>query len=173
MKQWYVIQVYAGYEELVRADMLKRIEEYGLEHLFGQILIPSAKMKQFFDATDALQDQQLFPGYMLVEMAPEPEAMRLVEITPRVTRFLGGKNPVPLSQSEINRVLGQMRGDVALAAEKHSFEIDKEVEIIDGAFSGFVGIINAIDTENEKLTVMVSIFGRMTPVDLGFNQVKR
>jgi len=173
MKQWYVIQVYAGYEELVKADMLKRIEEQGLEDSFGQILIPSAKMKQFFDASDALQDQQLFPGYMLVEMTSEPEAMRLVEVTPRVTRFLGGKNPVPLSQSEINRVLGQMRGDVALSTEKHNFEVDKEVEIVDGAFSGFVGIINAIDTENEKLTVMVSIFGRMTPVELGFSQVKR
>lgn len=173
MKQWYVIQVYPGYEGIVRADMLKRIEEQGLQDLFGEILIPSAKMKQFFNADDALEDQQLFPGYMIIEMASTPEAMRLVEVTPRVTRFLGGKNPVPLSQSEINRVLGQMRGDVALAAQKHTFEVDKEVEIVDGAFSGFVGIISAIDAENEKLTVMVSIFGRMTPVELGFSQVKR
>lgn len=173
MKQWYVIQVYAGYEELVKADMRKRIEEQELGDYFGEILIPSAKMKQFFDAGDAFENQQLFPGYMLVEMEPASEAMRLVEITPRVIRFLGGKNPVPLSQSEINRVLGQMRGEVALASQKHNFEIDKEVEIIDGAFAGFFGIISAIDAENEKLTVMVSIFGRMTPVELGFNQVKR
>lgn len=173
MKQWYVIQVYAGYENIVKADIAKRIEEQGLEHLFGEILIPSAKMKQFFDAGDALQDQQLFPGYMLVEMESVPQAMRLVEVAPRVLRFLGGKNPMPLSNSEINRVLGQMKGDVALAAEKHQFEIDKEVEIVAGPFSGFVGIINAIDEENEKLTVMVSIFGRMTPVELGFDQVGR
>jgi transcriptional antiterminator NusG len=173
MKQWYVIQVYAGYEDIVKADIAKRIEEQGLEHLFGEILIPSAKMKQFFDAGDALQDQQLFPGYMLVEVEPVPEAMRLVEVTPRVIRFLGGKNPAPLSNSEINRILGQMRGEVALAAEKHQFELDKEVEIVAGPFAGFVGIISAIDEENEKLTVMVSIFGRMTPVELGFDQVGR
>ena len=173
MKQWYVIQVYAGYEDTVKADIAKRVEEQGLEHLFGEILIPSAKMKQFFDAGDSLQDQQLFPGYMLIEMESVPLAMRLVEVTPRVIRFLGGKNPFPLSNSEINRVIGQMKGEVVLAAEKHHFELDKEVEIIAGPFSGFVGIIGAIDDDSEKLTVMVSIFGRMTPVELGFDQVKR
>ena len=172
MKQWYVIQVYAGYEEIVKADLLKRIEEQGMQEHFGEVLIPSAKMKQFFDAGDALQDQQLFPGYMLVEMEAVPQAMRLIEITPRIIRFLGGKTPVPLSQSEINRVLGQMRGEVVVAKEKHSFETDKEVEIVDGAFTGFMGIINAIDEENKKLTVMVSIFGRMTPVELSFEQVR-
>ena len=173
MKQWYVIQVYAGYEETVKADIAKRVEEQGLEHLFGEILIPSAKMKQFFEAGDALQDQQLFPGYMLIEMEAVPQALRLIEVTPRVLRFLGGKHPVPLSQSEINRVLGQMRGEVVVATEKHHFEAGKEVEIAQGAFAGFVGIIDGIDDENEKLTVMVSIFGRMTPVELGFDQVKR
>lgn len=172
MKQWYVIQVYAGYEEIVKADLLKRVEEQGLQDYFGEVLIPSAKMKQFFDAGDALQDQQLFPGYMLVEMETIPQSIRLIEVTPRIIRFLGGKTPVPLSKSEINRVLGQMRGEVVVAKEKHSFEADKEIEIVDGAFTGFVGIINAIDEENKKLTVMVSIFGRMTPVELGFDQVR-
>lgn len=172
MKQWYVIQVYAGYEEAVKADILKRIEELSLQDFFGEVLIPSAKMKQFFDAGDALQNQQLFPGYMLVEMEATPQAVRLIEITPRVIRFLGGKTPIALSKSEINRVLGQMRGEVVVAKEKHSFELDKEVEIIEGAFTGFVGIINTIDEENKKLTVMVSIFGRMTPVELGFDQVR-
>jgi transcription termination/antitermination protein NusG len=172
MKQWYVIQVYAGYEDIVKADIKKRIEEQGLEHLFGEVLIPSAKMKQFFEAGDALQDQQLFPGYMLIEMEAVPQALRLVEVAPRVLRFLGGKNPIPLSQAEINRVLGQMRGEVVVATKKYQFEVGKEIEITQGAFAGFVGIIDAIDEENEKLTVMVSIFGRMTPVELSFDQVK-
>lgn len=173
MKQWYVIQLYAGYENIVKADIKKRIEEQGLEHLFGDVLIPSAKTKQFFETSEAEQDQQLFPGYMLIEMEAVPQAIRLVEITPRVIRFLGGKHPFPLTQAEINRVLGQMRGEVVVATEKHHFEIGKEVEITQGAFSGFVGITDAIDEENEKLTVMVSIFGRMTPVELGFDQVKQ
>jgi transcriptional antiterminator NusG len=172
MKRWYVIQVYAGYEEVIQADLTRQIEEAGLEDLFGQILIPSAKMKQFFEVGDSMEDQQLFPGYMLVEMEAEPLAIRLVERTTRVLRFLGGKTPAPLSQKEIDRVLGQMRGEVVVSVEQHAFEVGKEVEIRDGAFTGFVGVVDAIDEDSEKLTVMVSIFGRMTPVELGFDQVK-
>ena len=98
MKRWYVIQIFAGYEEAIKTDLQKRIEEAGMQDFFGQILIPSAKMKQFFDAADAVKDEQLFPGYMLVEMEAVPEAIRLVSMAPRVTRFLGGKNPIALSQ---------------------------------------------------------------------------
>ncbi len=173
MKKWYVIQVYAGYEEVVKADLEKRIEEEQLHDLFGQILIPSAKMKQFFEVGDTMQDQQLFPGYMLVEMEAEPVALRLIESSPRVLRFLGGKNPVPLSQKEIDRILKQMRGEVEITLEKRGFDIGSEVEVREGAFAGFVGVVDSVDEENEKLTVMVSIFGRMTPVELRFEQVTR
>lgn len=173
MKRWYVVQVYAGYENIVKADLLKSIEEKGLENLFGEVLIPSAKMKQFFDLSDAMQDQQLFPGYMLINMEALPESIRLVASTPRVLRFLGGKDPVPLSQKEIDRVLAQIRGEMVVSGEKHRFEVGKEIEIKEGPFAGFVGIIENINEESEKLTVMVSIFGRMTPVELSFDQVKR
>ena len=172
MKQWYVVQVYAGHEKIVEQDLAKRIKEEGLEEAFGEVLVPSAKMKQFF-AADALQDQQLFPGYILVEMELMPQAMRLVATTPRVLRFLGGRTPIPLSQEELNRIMAQMKGEVPVTLEKHAFETGREVEIIDGPFAGFVGIIENIDEESEKLTVMVSIFGRMTPVVLGFGQVKQ
>lgn len=173
MKRWFVIQIYAGYENVVKADLLKRIEETGLQDKFGEILIPSAKTKQFFDVDAEKKDQQLFPGYMLIEMESAPETIRVVSSTPRVTRFLGGKDPVPLSQKEIDRVLGQVRGEVAVSGEKHEFEVGKEVEIKEGPFAGFMGLIDSIDDEGEKLTVMVSIFGRMTPVELSFDQVKQ
>lgn len=173
MKKWYVIQVYAGYEQLVKADILKHIEEEGLQEFFGQILIPSAKTKQFFSAEDALQDQQLFPGYILIEMEASQKTIRLVSKTARVSRFLGGMHPVPLSQKEIDRVLAQIKGEVAIAPIKHEFEVGNEVDIKEGPFSGFVGIIDKIDQEAEKLTVMVSIFGRLTPVEISFDQVKR
>ena len=145
MKRWYVVQIYAGYEEVVRADLKKRIEEAHLEDLFGEILVPSVKMKQFFGDADSMRDQQLFPGYLLVEMELVPEAIKLVTSIPRVYRFLGGKDPVPLSKKEIDRVLAQIKGEVAVATEKHDFEIGKEIEIKDGPFVGFVGIIDAID----------------------------
>jgi transcriptional antiterminator NusG len=167
MKRWYVVQVYAGYEEIVKADFLKRIEETGSQDLFGQILIPSAKLKQFFDSNDPMHDQQLFPGYMLFEMEAIPEALRLLDKTTRVLRVLG-----TLTKPEIDRIQAQMRGEVAVPIEKHEFEVGKEVEIQSGPFAGFVGMVDAIDEEAEKLTVMVSIFGRMTPVELQFDQVK-
>lgn len=172
MKQWYVIQVYAGHEEMVRSELLKRIQDEGLEDKFGQVLVPAAKMKQFFGAEDAMQDQQLFPGYVLVEMEATPEAIRLVSTTPRVLKFLGGKSPVPLSQDEINRVLAQMRGEVPVQLQTHAFEVGSEVEITGGPFAGFVGVVDEVDESNEKLRVMVSIFGRMTPVELSFDQAK-
>jgi transcriptional antiterminator NusG len=172
MKRWYVVQVYAGFEEQIKADINKRIIHEGMQDYFGDILIPSAKIQQFFDA-DQEKDQQLFPGYMLIEMESNPEAIRLVTSTPRVNRFLGGKEPAPISKKEIERILSQVRGEVAVSIPtKAEFQMGTEVEISDGPFTGFVGMIDKVDKETEKLTVMVSIFGRSTPVELRFDQVK-
>ena len=173
MKRWYVVQVYAGFEEQIKADITKRIAHEGRQDLFGDILIPSAKMRQFFE-TDEETDQQLFPGYILIEMDPMPEALRLVTSAPRVIKMLGGKDPVPLSKREIDRIISQMKGEVAVTVSKVTeFNVGSEIEIADGPFSGFVGMIDKVDSETEKLTVMVSIFGRSTPVELRFDQVKR
>ncbi|MFZ5954041.1 MAG: transcription termination/antitermination protein NusG [Candidatus Dependentiae bacterium] len=172
MKRWYVVQVYAGYEDSVKSDIGKRIKEAHLEDSFGEILIPSAKLKPLFEVEES-RDSQLFPGYVLIEMEASPEAIRLVNSSTRVIKFLGGKEPVPLSKREIDRVISQIKGEVAVAPQKSEFVVGSEVEIKEGPFAGFVGIVDKIDDENEKLTVMVSIFGRMTPVEIGFNQVKR
>lgn len=171
MKRWYVLQVYAGYEDIVQADILRRVKEVGLQDLLGQILVPSAKVARRFDQTEDA-DQHLFPGYMLIELEAVPEMIRLVSAAPRVNKFLGGKDPAPLSQKEVDRVLAQVRGEVVVSAKKSSFEAGREIEITEGPFSGFVGIIEGVDEGSERLTVMVSIFGRMTPVELGFDQVK-
>lgn len=172
MKRWYVVQVYAGYEEIVRTDLNKRIEEESAQELFGSVLVPSAKMKQLFDSAQDVKDQQLFPGYILIEMEAIPQAIRLVQKTSRVLRFLGGNQPVPLSKKEIDRILSQVQGEYLVPSSDHEFEVGKEVEIKEGPFAGFVGIIDSIDQESERITVMVSIFGRLTPVELGFNQIK-
>lgn len=172
MKKWYIIQVLAGYEDFIKTDLLKRIEEQDLQDKFGEILIPSAKAKQQY-GEDKVEDQYLFPGYMVVQMESDDQTIRLVSRTPRVSRFLGGREPVPISDKEIERILAQMRGEVVVSVEKHTFDLESEVEITDGPFASFMGIIDTIDEEHEKLTVMVSIFGRMTPVVLRFDQVKR
>ncbi|MBI2352628.1 transcription termination/antitermination factor NusG [Candidatus Dependentiae bacterium] len=172
MKQWYVLQIYAGYEEKIKADLEYRIVRSHLKDQFGEIMFPSAKMKQAFSAVEE-ESQQLFPGYMLVQMDLSLEAMKLVLETPRILRFLGGKNPVALSQKEIDRVLEKVQGGVLLPSDQSELVVDSEVTIADGPFSGFVGVIEKIEPENERLTVMVSIFGRMTPVELRFDQVKK
>jgi len=170
--KWYVIQVFAGYEDLIKAGLVKRIQEQGLQESFGEILIPSVRLQELFNAQEN-EDEQLFPGYMLIEMNASPETIRLVASSPRVIRFLGGKDPVSLGKREIERVLAQVKGDVAVAAKKTDIFVGNEVTITEGPFEGFVGIVDEVDEEEEKLTVMVSIFGRMTPVELKFNQVKQ
>lgn len=171
MKRWYVVQVYAGFEEAVKTDLTKRIHDEMLEEKFGEILIPSTRLKQMFDEQEG-KDAQLFPGYVLIEMEAAPETIRLVTSSLRVIKFLGGKDPVAISKKEIERIIGQIKGEVAVVAKKSEFAVGSEVDIVDGPFAGFVGIIEKIDDENERATVMVSIFGRMTPVELGFNQIK-
>jgi transcription termination/antitermination protein NusG len=173
MKRWYVVQIYAGYEDAIAADMSKRIVEQGLQEYFGQVLSASAKARDMLLAAEDVKGQQLFPGYLLVEMQAIPEAIRLVETTPRVIRFLGGKQPAPLSQKEVDRIMAQISGEVALESKDSGFVVGSEIEIVEGPFAGFVGIVEEVNEENERLKIMVSIFGRMTPVELGFEQVKR
>lgn len=173
MKNWYVIQVYAGYEDQVKIDLEKRIKKDEMEGLIGQILIPSAKLKSFFSEVDA-KDQKLFPGYIVIELESTPEAFGFVKTTPRVLKFLGGKEPMPLSKKEIERIT-DIKDEVIVtsSAKESDFVVGGEVDIQDGPFAGFVGIVDKVDNEAERLTVMVSIFGRLTPVELGFHQVKR
>lgn len=173
MKRWYVVQVYPGYEETVRLDILRRIHADGLEHLFGEILVPSAKVKHLFETIENQKDQNLFPGYLLVEMEMVPEAMQLVLAVPRAYKFLGGLQPMPVSKREIDRIKEQVSGSITVGAERVTIAVGSEVEIMEGPFAGFMGVVEKVDTENEKLTVMVSIFGRMTPVELGFHQIKQ
>jgi transcriptional antiterminator NusG len=170
-KRWFVVQVYAGHEEVAKKDILKHVQQERMEEFFGDVLIPAAHVKGSLDLQNK-DEQQLFPGYIIIQMELTREAKRLVESSLRVVRFLGGKDPVPLSQKEVDRMVSQVKGEVAVVAKKSEFEAGSEVEITDGPFASFVGVIDAIDEEAERLTVMVSIFGRMTPIELGFNQVK-
>lgn len=171
MKRWYVIQVYAGHEERVCQDLLQRFAEQDKPELYGNVVAPSAKFKDLL-ATAETRDQRLLPGYVLVELELCPETQRLVLGTPRVLRFLGGKDPLPLSPSEVERITSNAQAELIVNADEVDFSVGSEVEIIEGAFAGFVGIVDRVDKDAERLVVMVSIFGRLTPVELNFNQVK-
>jgi transcriptional antiterminator NusG len=170
-KRWYVLQVYTGYEDVVRADLSKRVVEEELQDLFGEIVVPSGEVVDRFVADEPRQEK-IFPGYLLVQMDMNGASHRLVMQTPRVSRFLGGRDPMPLTESEVERIFTQMSGKLSLSSEKESVAIGSEVHITGGPFVGFVGIVDGIDEEHESVTVMVSIFGRMTPVVLNFRQIK-
>jgi transcriptional antiterminator NusG len=172
MKRWYVVQVYTGFEEIVKKDLERRVEEENLGDAFGQILIPTGEVVSFF-SDNKTKKEKIFPGYLLIQMEMFGDSYRLVAANPRVTRFLGGDTPVPLSDKEVDRIFSQMAGKLAVSEEKTLFVAGSEVHISHGPFSGFVGIVEKVDEEKEKLTVMVSIFGRLTPVELGFDQVKK
>lgn len=171
MKRWYVVQVYTGFEDVVKADLEKRIVEEGLEELFGEILIPKGNVVSLFGEDD--KKEKIFPGYLLIQLEMTGESYKLIASNPRVTRFLGGKEPVPISNKEVERIFAQISGELPVARESLTFAEGGEVHIASGPFSGFVGVVEKIDEEREKLTVMVSIFGRLTPVELGFDQVKK
>ncbi len=174
MKRWYVVQVYTGYEDLVKADLSAHIKEGGMEELFGEFLVPTGRSTEYFALAEegAEKKEKIFPGYLLVEMEMNGDTYRLVNSVNRVTRFLGGETPMPLSKAEIDRIHAQMKGELLVVSGKPSFLVGGEVQIATGPFSGFMGIVDRVNDEQEKLTVMVSIFGRLTPVELGFDQVK-
>jgi transcriptional antiterminator NusG len=172
MKRWYVIQVYTGFEDIVKLDLEKRIIEEKAQDLFGEILIPTGEVISFF-TEEKDKKEKIFPGYLLIQMEMTAESYRIISITPRISRFLGGKNPIPLSDKEVERIFAQVSGKLPVASQKEMFSVGGEVHIKSGPFAGFVGNIDKVDEEREKLTVMVSIFGRLTPVELGFDQVKK
>jgi transcriptional antiterminator NusG len=172
MKRWYVVQVYTGFEDVVKLDLEKRIQEEDLAEQFGQILVPTGQAASFF-SQEQDKKEKIFPGYLLIQMEMTGESFRLVSKTPRVARFLGGQEPVPIHDKEVERIFAQISGKLPVLSEKEVFSEGGEVHICSGPFAGFVGIVDKVDDERERLTVMVSIFGRLTPVELGFDQVKR
>ena len=172
MKRWYVVQVYTGYEDVVKKDLEKRISEAGMEDSFGEILVPTSEVASFLSGEEPTQEK-IFPGYLLIQMEMAGETFQMVSGMPRVSRFLGGGTPVALANKEIERIFSQVRGELAVIKEKAPFAEGQEVHVASGPFSGFMGIVDKVDEDRERLTVMVSIFGRLTPVELGFDQVKR
>ncbi|KKP23896.1 MAG: Transcription antitermination protein nusG [candidate division TM6 bacterium GW2011_GWF2_28_16] len=172
MKRWYVVQIYTGFEEVVKADLEKRIIEENLQDLFGEILVPRGQVVSMISGEQD-KKEKIFPGYLLIQLEMTGESYKVVASNPRVTRFLGGEKPVPISDKEVSRIFSQISGELPVARETITFMEGNEVNISSGPFAGFVGVVEKIDEEREKLTVMVSIFGRLTPVELGFDQVKR
>ncbi len=171
-KRWYVIHTYSGYEENVAHNLRQRIESLGMEDKIFNILIPTEKKIKIKNGKRKVVTEKIFPGYVLVEMIVTDESWYVVRNTPNVTGFIGsGTTPVPVSQQEIEAL--QKRMGVEEPKFKIDFAVDTPVKIIDGPFKGFEGKVFEIDENRGKIKVLVSMFGRETPVELDSLQVKK
>ena len=171
-KRWYVVHTYSGYEENVASGLKQRIESLGMEDKIFNILIPTEKKNKIKNGKRKTITEKIFPGYVLVEMVVTDESWYVVRNTPNITGFIGsGTTPVPLSEVEIKGL--QKRMGVEEPKFKIDFIANDPVKIIDGPFKNFEGKISEIDEKRGKIKVLVSMFGRETPVELDSLQAKK
>lgn len=174
MKKWYVVHTYSGYENKVKASLGERIKNAKMEQYFSEVLVPSEKVIGLVKGEKKTTSRKFFPGYILVNMELNDETWHLVKNTPKVTGFVGGTtNPPAIAEEEVKKITHQMEEGAAKPKPKVIFEKGENVRVIDGPFTNFNGIVDEIKPEKGKLKVLVSIFGRATPVELDFVQVEK
>lgn len=175
-KDWYVIHTYAGFEGRVKTSIVERANQMGLVEKLGQVLVPTEDVIEIKDGRRRTSKRKFFPGYVLVELESPltDETVQLIKETPKVTGFVGGgARPVPLTADEADSLLKQVDSGTAVPREAIRFIKGDNVRIIDGPFLGFNGLVDEVDADHNRVKVLVSIFGRSTPVELGFLQVER
>ena len=173
-KHWYIIHTYSGFEQKVADSLRSRSEAFGFDHQIGQLLIPTEEVVELRNGKKVTSKRMLYPGYVLVEMEMNDELWHAVKATPRVTGFVGGGDkPVPLTADEVNSVLYRQATSAERPRPKLNFEKNENVRIIEGPFASFSGKVDEVNPERNTLRVMVTIFGRSTPVELDFLQVEK
>jgi transcriptional antiterminator NusG len=173
-KEWFIIHTYSGFEQKVADSLRSRAEAFGFAPQIGQILIPTEEVVELRNGKKVTSKRMLYPGYVLVEMDMNDELWHAVKATPRVTGFVGGGNmPVPLTADEVNSVLYRQASSAERPRPKLNFEKNENVRIVDGPFSNFSGKVDEVHPERNTLRVLVTIFGRATPVELDFLQVEK
>jgi len=173
-KKWYFIHTYSGFEQKVAESLRTRSEAFGFADKIGQILIPTEEVAEMRNGKKVTSKRMLYPGYVLIEMEMSDELWHAVKNTPRVTGFLGGgTTPVPLTHEEVNAIFNRQQIAAERPRPKLSFEKNETVRITDGPFTNFSGKVDEVNTERNTLRVMVTIFGRSTPVELDFFQVEK
>ena len=172
--KWYILQAYAGYEGRVEQTINEKLKIEGFEHLVDEIFIPSEDIVKTKDGQKRKINQKYFPGYVLVRMELTPELWHLLMEINRVSGFIGGtqKNPLPLEDVELEKIRSQISEGSQQKATEEEFSIGEKVTITEGSFGNFSGTIDEINQERRKLKVLVSIFGRPTPVEVEFDKVK-
>ena len=173
MKRWYAVHTYSGHEFKVRGKLERIIENSELTEQFGQIIVATEEFVEMKDGKRRTSERKLFPGYLLIEMEMNDQTRFLVTNTPGVSAFIGTTSgPQPLDQADIDRILGRIEKKPTKEKPEIPYQVGEQVRVIDGPFTGFSGLIDEVDGERGKVKVMVSIFGRATPVELDFLQVE-
>ncbi|OOZ36028.1 transcription termination/antitermination protein NusG [Solemya velesiana gill symbiont] len=174
-KRWYVVHAYSGFEAQVKRSLEERIERYGMQDMFGEILVPTEEVVEMRAGQQRRSERKFFPGYVLVNMEMTDDTWHLVKDVPKVMGFIGGTGdkPAPISEKEANAILHRVQEGVEKPRPKVLFEPGEVVRVIDGPFNDFNGVVEDVDYEKSRLKVSVLIFGRSTPVDLEFGQVEK
>ncbi|MBW1734662.1 MAG: transcription termination/antitermination protein NusG [Deltaproteobacteria bacterium] len=172
--KWYIVHVYSGFEEKVKRNLEDRIEALGQKEFFGQVLVPTEQVVELRKGQKRTSSRKFYPGYILVQMDLNKDTWHLVNNTAKVTGFVGGEiNPTPISDEEAQKIIRQMEEGVIRPKPRYSFEEGDEVRVVDGPFTNFQGVVEEIKEDKEKLRVLITIFGRPTPVELDFIQVNK
>ena len=172
--KWYIVHVYSGFEDKVKKNLEERIEAFGQKESFGIILVPIEQIVELKKGQKKTSSRKFYPGYILVQMALNKDTWHLVNDTAKVTGFVGGEiNPTPISDEEADRIVRQMEEGVSRPKARYSFEEGDEVRVVDGPFTNFQGTVEEMKPDKEKLRVLITIFGRPTPVELDFIQVNK
>ncbi|MET0072344.1 MAG: transcription termination/antitermination protein NusG [Candidatus Thiodiazotropha sp.] len=173
--RWYVVHAYSGFESQVQRSLKERIERYGMEEKFGEILVPTEEVVEMRAGQQRKSERKFFPGYVLVQMEMTDDTWHLVKDVPKVMGFIGGTGdrPAPISEKEANAILQRVQEGVEKPRPKVLFEPGEVVRVIDGPFNDFTGVVEEVDYDKSRLKVSVLIFGRSTPVDLEFGQVEK
>ncbi|MCA9666129.1 MAG: transcription termination/antitermination protein NusG [Myxococcales bacterium] len=171
--RWYAVHTYSGHENKARLSLQERIKNSKHADKFGEILIPTESVVELRKGKKRTTTRKFYPGYMFVQMEVTPDTIHLVKSTPKITGFLGGNKPVPVKDDEIAGINRQISEGAIKPKPKIVFEEGENVRVTDGPFSNFNGIVEEVRPEKQKVRVLVSIFGRATPVELDFAQVEK
>ena len=173
-RKWYIVHTYSGFEKKVAESLQQRVQAYGLQGEIGEVLIPTEDVVELRGGRKVVTSKRFFPGYVLVEMHMSDHAWHVVKNTPKVTGFVGaGAKPTPLTKDEVDQILTQLKTAAEKPKPKYMFDKGEHVRINEGPFTSFNGVVDEVNLDKNTLKVMVTIFGRSTPVELDFLQVEK
>jgi len=174
MKNWYIVQSYSSFEKKVASAIKESVQKNGLEDKIDEVLVPTHGVTEVKKGKRVQREKKYFPGYVLVKMEMDKQLYYMIKGIKKVSGFLGPVgSPVPISENEVNKIMGQIKEGELKPQLGMTFSIGEQVKVCDGPFASFSGLVEEVDEEKSRLKVSVSIFGRPTPVDLEYNQVEK